>query len=76
MTVREAAERLGVSAQTVYQLCAARKLRHVRIGLGRGTVRISEEAIAEYLRRAEGAPDAAPAPPRRAAFKHVRLPGP
>lgn len=50
LTVREAAPRLRVSQNTVYALCSARKLRHVRVGLGRGKVLIPEDAIDEFLR--------------------------
>ena len=49
-SVSEVAEELGVSVGTVYSLCAAKKIRHERIGLGRGTIRIPEDAIAEYRR--------------------------
>jgi excisionase family DNA binding protein len=48
LTVKQAAERLGIKPSTVYELCAARKLRHERHGVGRGTIRIPEEAIDEY----------------------------
>ena len=51
LTVREAAEKLGVSAGLVYGLCAAGQLRHERFGLGRGTIRISDEALGEYRNR-------------------------
>lgn len=76
LTVKQAAGRLYVSVQTVYGLCAAGRLRHCRIGLGCGAIRINEAAVAEFLREAE----VAPAPPRPAAaargqFKHVRIPG-
>lgn len=50
LSVRAAAERLGVSAALVYGLCAARRLRHERHGLGRGRIKIPEEAIEEYRR--------------------------
>ena len=46
MTVKQASVRLGVSSATVYGLCAARQLRYSRVGLGRGKIVISEEAIA------------------------------
>lgn len=49
LTVNEASECLRVSAATVYALCAAKKLRHQRVGVGRGKILISVEAIAEYL---------------------------
>jgi excisionase family DNA binding protein len=48
LTVAEAAEALHVSKTTVRALCKARKLRHERHGLGRGTIRIPVEAIEEY----------------------------
>jgi excisionase family DNA binding protein len=51
LTVPEAAERLGVSTKLVYALCAAGKIVHERYGLGRGTIRITEEAIEEYRLR-------------------------
>lgn len=41
---------LGVSAGTVYTLCSKRKLRHERHGLGRGRIKIPEDALAEYRR--------------------------
>lgn len=49
LTVREAAVELRVSAATVYALCAARMLRHQRVGVGRGKILIPSDAIAEYL---------------------------
>jgi excisionase family DNA binding protein len=49
-TVRQAAERLGVSPSLVYALVAARRLRHERIGLKRGVIRIPDDAVEEYRR--------------------------
>ena len=72
MTVREAAVRLEISASLVYSLVAAGKLRHYRMGLGRGAIRIPDSAIAEFLLCAEVAPEKPP--PRKSAFRHVRLP--
>ena len=75
LTVKQAAERLGVSAQTIYALCSARLLRHSRIGLGRGRIVISEEAIAEYLRATENGascPQVASLP-QPVKLKHLRL---
>lgn len=51
-TVKQAAERLGVSAGLVYALCATGRLRHERHGLGRGTIRIPDDALDEYRRLA------------------------
>jgi excisionase family DNA binding protein len=50
-TVKKAAERLCVSTSTIYSLIAARQLEHVRVGLGRGVIRIPEEAIVAFEKR-------------------------
>ncbi len=49
LTVKEAAAELRLSPATVYALCAARKLRHQRVGLGRGKILIPPDAVTEYL---------------------------
>ncbi|MDR3620462.1 MAG: helix-turn-helix domain-containing protein [Paludisphaera borealis] len=74
MTVKAAAERLEVSASTIYALVAAGRLRCVRIGLGRkGAIRILDEHLEEYLRGSESRPAPAPPPsPPRRGFKHLR----
>ena len=48
LTVKQAAERLRVSAALVYALCAQGRIAHERYGLGRGTIRISEDALRAY----------------------------
>ena len=48
LTVAQAAERLGVWRALIYSLVAARKLRHERIGLKRGVIRIPDDALDEY----------------------------
>jgi excisionase family DNA binding protein len=48
LTVKQAAARLNVSQALVYALCQRGKLAHERFGLGRGTIRITEEAVAAY----------------------------
>lgn len=55
VTVTEAAERIGISASLVYELCRLGVIRHSRHGRPgkRGCVRIAEDAIAEYLTQAE-----------------------
>ena len=50
LTVRESAERLGCSEALVYLPCAERRLPHVRLGSGRGTIRIAEDDINEYVK--------------------------
>ena len=70
LTVKQAAERLGISAATVYQLCSARRIRHERHGLGRGTIKIPEDALDEYRRSVTiEAPPLIPAGKRR--FRHL-----
>jgi excisionase family DNA binding protein len=49
LTVKQVAERLQVSEATVYQLCAQRKLVHLRVGVGRGAIRVGEDALAAFL---------------------------
>lgn len=76
LSVRQAAERLGCSAAIVYALCATRRLRHSRVGLRRGKIAISEEAIAEYLKGREAGPEQPepPPPPRpKVCFEHLHL---
>ncbi len=48
LSVKQAAEWLGVSCQLVYDLCAARKIRHERHGMRRGRIKIPEDALEEY----------------------------
>jgi excisionase family DNA binding protein len=67
MTVKEAANRLEVSPSLVYLLISEGKLRCVRHGIGRGVIRITEEHLAQYIRRAEGDAGAARKP-----FKWMR----
>jgi excisionase family DNA binding protein len=56
LTVKQVAEQLQVSEATVYQLCGARQLGHVRVGKGRGTIRVSEEHLDAYMQRASVQP--------------------
>jgi excisionase family DNA binding protein len=48
LDVREAAAALRVSEGTMRGLLARRRIRHERHGLGRGVIRIPEDAIEEY----------------------------
>jgi excisionase family DNA binding protein len=70
MNVGEAAKRLEVSTSMVYALCSSGRLPHVRVGLGRGTIRISEDDLKAFL---ESCRSAGPAP--RAALKHIKVQG-
>ncbi len=75
LTVAQAAERLGVSRALIYSLVAARKLRHERIGLKRGVIRIPEDALDEYrLSREVGVLAETVKPDRpRARLQHIKL---
>jgi excisionase family DNA binding protein len=50
LTVRESAHRFGCSEALVYLLCSERRLPHVRLGTGRGTIRIPEDELEEFLK--------------------------
>ena len=78
LTVAQAAEKLGVKPGLIYSLCTGRRLRHVRLGNGRGVLRIPEEALEEYVRsvtvNAQTGTAPSPAPARRGVkLKHLRL---
>jgi excisionase family DNA binding protein len=80
LTVQEAAKRLGVSVSLVYELCSRGRITHHRLGVRKGRIRITEEALQRYLdstivRDGEGR-DGTPPPPRnsceqRAPFKNL-----
>jgi len=50
LTVRESAERLGCSGALVYLLCSEQRLLHVRLGTGRGTIRVAEDDINGFVK--------------------------
>lgn len=71
LKVREAAERLRVSAATVYLLCGKGMLAHVRVGVnGKGTIRIDEADLAAFVEagKAQGT-----APTNAAGLKHIKV---
>jgi excisionase family DNA binding protein len=55
MTVREVANRLEISLSLAYLLISEGKLRATRHGIGRGTLRVSEAQLEEYLHAAQNA---------------------
>jgi excisionase family DNA binding protein len=75
LTVKQVAQRLGISRQMVYALCESGELSHHRIGKGRGCIRITEQDLADYvsqkrvaaIRERKKAP--APEPP----LKHLKV---
>jgi excisionase family DNA binding protein len=75
-SVQQAAAQLGVSPGLVYALCASKRIRHERHGLGRGKIRIPEDAIEEYRRSVTvpARPEATMTPPpARVQLKHLKL---
>lgn len=52
MKVADAAKLLEIKTSTIYALCAAGEIDHLRIGFGRGTIRIESEAVEAYRNRA------------------------
>lgn len=74
LCVRQVAEQLGVAETTVYAMCQQKRLRHFRVGTGRGTIRIREEDLAEFIEGASVQPEepAAPKPPP-VKLKHLHV---
>lgn len=56
LTVQQAADRVGVSSRTIYDLCDSGDLKHQRIGTGRGTIRIRPANLDKCNRRSEQKP--------------------
>ena len=52
-TVSEIAKKFRVSLASAYALVESGQLSCYRIGMGRGTIRVSEEQLREYLKSAE-----------------------
>jgi excisionase family DNA binding protein len=68
LTVRQVAQRLQVSVAMVYKLCTCGKLAHVRVGVGRGTIRVREQDLAAFI---EGCTVERP-PTNAAGLKHIK----
>jgi excisionase family DNA binding protein len=60
LTVSDVAHVLGLSRMTVYRMCQAGSLPHIRTGLSGKTYRIPRAAFEDYQRTA--APTAGPTP--------------
>jgi len=55
MTVKEAADRAKLSEWSIYQGCERGEIRHIRVG-GRRAIRLTPEAIDDWLLQHERAP--------------------
>ena len=81
LTVKEVAQRVGVSCGLVYQWIQAKVLPHYRLGLPgrRGAIRVSEGDLEAFLQtqKQQKEPEAAPPTPSqphpRLKLKHVRV---
>lgn len=75
LTIKQAADLLGISVALMYALCAAKQIAHERHGLGRGTIRIAPEAIEEYRqsRTVKAAGSVSKPPAARVKLKHFRV---
>lgn len=78
LTVKAAAERMGISESLVYELCACGSLPHVRIGRpgSRGCIRLAEADIEAFLasQKVGGSAPSRPPPKEKKVFKHVVIP--
>jgi excisionase family DNA binding protein len=80
LSVKQAAERAGVSVALVYGWCQAGVLSHHRLGQPgkRGCIRIAEADLDGFFasRKREGRQETPPPAPRRAPtrLKHLHLP--
>lgn len=73
LTVKQASARLGISPSLVYALCHAKRIRYERHGIGRGRIRIPEDALEEYRRRQTVEADAPAVPAVRLKLRHLKL---
>ncbi len=72
LTVKQTAERLNVSQNTIYSLISNGKIPCHRIGLGRGAIRIAEADLAEFLQQSLVVCERTPVR-RRSPMKHLKL---
>ena len=77
MTIKELAERLGISRSSAYQIVEKKLLPVIRVGTGRGVIRITEEDFQAYLNQSRIEVQSEPmrsvpkTPPSR--LRHLRL---
>ena len=71
LTVKQTADLLSVSPGLVYALCARGLIQHERFGIGRGTIRIPEEALVAYRANVQSSRLPLMRPPHAQAFKEL-----
>ena len=57
LNVQEAARLLRISAGAVYALCQKGELPHLRLGLGRGAIRIERADLLDYMAKCKRGPE-------------------
>ena len=75
LSVKQAAQRLGIDESTVYRLCRSRKIPHRRLGSGGGRIAFTAEDLSAYLESCQvpmGEPETFVLPVR---LKHFRPQG-
>ena len=71
LTVKQVAERLVVSNAIIYRLIDSGKLAAHRIGMGRGTLRVTEEQLNQFLD--ENKVQQRQRPERKKTLKHIEF---
>ncbi len=76
LSVKQAAERAGVSVSLIYAWCAAGALKHSRFGRPgrRGTIRVEENDLEAFLKDCQLEVRLPAAPPQP--LRHITLPQP
>ena len=70
LTVADVAKKLCCSRSLIYALVGSGRLPHHRLGLGRGTIRVTEAQLEAFL---EGTA-VTPAPSQPEELRHIRSP--
>lgn len=72
LDVATVSERLNLSDDAIRRLCKSGELAAIRLPGKRGTYRISEQALADFLANNTARPAPTPSKPRRTAVKQVQ----
>lgn len=73
LTVKEVAQKLRVSAASIYSLIESGKMGCHRIGMGRGTIRVSEDDLSAFLLTCREATESTPKLPPKRKLRHLDL---
>lgn len=76
LTIKQVAERLQISANTVYRLVQKGRISSFRIGENEGAIRVSEEDLASFIescRQEQRCVEPRTRPLPATKLKHIRL---